>query len=280
MFRIFFDKANALFLAIAVHVAFVMILLVSLDWSSRPVSVQSAPPPLKVEPIQAVVVDEAKVQEELTKIKEQEQMARQAEEAHLRKIEQKAKAAERRRKEEERKLAAAKKKLKIEQERLRKKAKKEEAEKIAARKRKEKEEQQRKAKEEALKKEAARKKKEEERERKEAEQALAQKLAEEQAKREQRLLDQYRMEYIVDIKSAVEHNWIRPAGTEPGLKCKLKVTQIPSGEVVDVSVIVSSGNSTFDRSAVAAVFKSSPLPSPRDSSAFDRNIVLTFSPEK
>nr|VFK20526.1 MAG: colicin import membrane protein [Candidatus Kentron sp. LPFa] len=278
MFRFFLDKVNALFLAVVVHVIFVVILLVNLDWSSKPPT-NSAPNP-KVEPIQAVVVDEARMQAELAKIREQERMARQAEEERLRKLEQKTKAIERRRKEEERRLAAAKKKFKDEQERQRKQAKAEKARKEAARKRKA-EERRRKAKEkkEAAKKEALRKKKEEERKRKEAEQALERKLAAEQAKRAQRLRDRYRMAYVADIKSAVNRNWIKTAGATKGLQCKLKVVQIPTGEVIDVSVIESSGNAAFDRSAVAAVFKSSPLPSPRDPSIFDRNIVLTFSPE-
>nr|VFK54888.1 MAG: Cell division and transport-associated protein TolA [Candidatus Kentron sp. TUN]VFK57697.1 MAG: Cell division and transport-associated protein TolA [Candidatus Kentron sp. TUN]VFK66479.1 MAG: Cell division and transport-associated protein TolA [Candidatus Kentron sp. TUN] len=281
MFRVFLDKFNALFLAIVVHVVFVMILLVSLDWSSKPMPTKSVLN-RKVESIQAVVIDEAKVQAELTKIREQEQMARQAEEARLRTLERRAKVAEKRRKEEERKLIAAKKKFKDEQKRQRKKkAREEKAKKEAARKRKKEQERQRKAKEkrEAEKKKAARKKKEEERRRKEAKRALERKLAAEQAKRDQRLRDRYRMEYIADIKSVVEHNWIRTTGTGKGLKCKLKVTQTPSGEVVNVSIIASSGNTVFDRSAIVAVFKSSPLPRPKDPSAFDRNIILPFSSE-
>nr|VFK23561.1 MAG: colicin import membrane protein [Candidatus Kentron sp. MB]VFK27943.1 MAG: colicin import membrane protein [Candidatus Kentron sp. MB]VFK74472.1 MAG: colicin import membrane protein [Candidatus Kentron sp. MB] len=276
MFRIFPDKINAILLAIAVHVIFVMVLLVNMDWSKRPAPARPTPSSPKVESIQAMVVDEARVRTELTRIEEQERKSRQSEETRLRKIEQKIKAAERRRKEEERKLAAARKKFKQEQERQRKKAKE------VARKKKE-EARQRKAREAAAKKEAARKKKEEERKRKEAERALQKKLAAEQTKREsrqrQRLRDQYRQEYITDIKSEVERNWVRTIGSAKGLKCKLKVTQIPTGEVVNVAVIASSGNTAFDRSAVAAVFKSSPLPRPKDSSIFDRNIVLTFSPE-
>nr|VFK20066.1 MAG: Cell division and transport-associated protein TolA [Candidatus Kentron sp. LFY] len=274
MFRVFFDRANAFFLAIVVHTIFIVVLLVSLNWSSESISAKPTPNSQKVESIQAIVVDEAKLQTELTEMREHERMAREAEEARLRKLEQRAKTIERRRREEERKLAAAKKKFKKEQERQRKKVLEEKAREKAARKRKEEQERQRKARE---KREAA--KKEEERRRKEAEQALERKLAAEQTKRKQRLRDRYRREYIANIKLAVERNWISTTGVVKGLKCKLKVVQIPTGEVINVSVVVSSGNRAFDRSAVAAVFKSSPLPRPKDSSAFDRNIVLTFSPE-
>nr|VFJ59918.1 MAG: colicin import membrane protein [Candidatus Kentron sp. FW]VFJ66340.1 MAG: colicin import membrane protein [Candidatus Kentron sp. FW] len=272
MFRALLDKANALFFAIVVHVVFVLVLLVSLDWSSEPAPVK--PKRQEVESIQAVVVDEVKVQTELAKIKEQERKAHQAEEARLRRLEQKARAAERRRKEEERKLVAAKKKFKEEQERQRRKqAKEEKARKEAARKRKAEE------KREAAEK-VAREKKEEERKRGEAKQALERKLTAEKAERQrqQRLRDRYRMQYVADIKSAVERKWIRVGNTK-GLRCKLKVVQIPTGEVVDVSIIKSSGNTAFDRSAVAAVFKASPLPRPRDASVFDRVIILPFSPE-
>nr|VFK39187.1 MAG: colicin import membrane protein [Candidatus Kentron sp. SD]VFK39786.1 MAG: colicin import membrane protein [Candidatus Kentron sp. SD] len=286
MFRGFLNKANALFLAIVVHVAFVAILLVSLDWSFKPISTKLAPDSPRIEPIQAMVVDETKIEDELAKLKKQEQVARQAEETRLRELEQRAKAAEKRRKAEERKLADAKKKFEDERKRQREKIKKEKAKKEAERKRRKEQERRRKAKEkkakekeEAAKKAAARKKREEERQRKEAERALESKLAEEQARREERLRDRYRREYVANIKSAVERNWIRTVATAKGLKCKLKVAQLPTGEVVDVSIIASSGNTAFDRSAVAAVFKSSPLPKPKDSSAFDRNVVLTFSPE-
>ncbi|VFM95187.1 MAG: Cell division and transport-associated protein TolA [Candidatus Kentron sp. G] len=283
-FRSFTGKAKALFFAIAVHAAFIVVLLLNFDWSPEVMPPRSVPKQQKIEPIQAKVVDEAKVQAELAEIEKRKQMEREAEKARMQKLERQARAARERREKEERKLADIERKLKEKQEQKRK----EEAKREAERQRKEKAEKERRrkaeekaAKEKAARKKAAaaRKKKEQERKRQEAEKALQEKLAAEQAERDrqrQRLLDQYRLEYITDIKFAVERNWIRPPGAAKGLKCKLKVTQTQDGRVLDVSITVSSGNPGFDRSAVAAVFKASPLPKPRDSSVFDRNIVFTL----
>nr|VFJ45192.1 MAG: TolA protein [Candidatus Kentron sp. DK] len=84
------------------------------------------------------------------------------------------------------------------------------------------------------------------------------------------------LEYISRIKSSVEHHWVPPPGMPKGLRCRLKVTQIPNGRIMDVSVISSSGNAAFDRSAVAAVFKASPLPKPGDPGLFERTVFLTL----
>nr|VFJ91764.1 MAG: Cell division and transport-associated protein TolA [Candidatus Kentron sp. H]VFJ92975.1 MAG: Cell division and transport-associated protein TolA [Candidatus Kentron sp. H]VFJ99588.1 MAG: Cell division and transport-associated protein TolA [Candidatus Kentron sp. H] len=271
--RSFTGKAKPLFLAIAVHAVFIGVLLLSFDWSSKFAPPSATPKQQKAEPILAMVVDEIKVQAELAEIDERKQIEQEAERARMKALEDQAKTVRKRREKEEQKLADIQRQLKEQEELQRKQAAKREAE----RKRQEKaeKERQRKAKEA----EAKKRKKAAERKRREAEQALQRKLAAEQAKRDrerQRLLDQYRREYITGIKSAVERNWIRPPGAAKGLQCKLKVTQTSGGEVMNVSITVSSGNAAFDRSAVAAVFKASPLPKPKDPEVFDRNIVLTL----
>ena len=59
-------------------------------------------------------------------------------------------------------------------------------------------------------------------------------------------------------------------GLPKGLECMLSVQTIPGGEVISVTVSQSSGNEIFDRRAVTAVEKSSPLPLPADPATFDR----------
>ena len=93
------------------------------------------------------------------------------------------------------------------------------------------------------------------------------------------LLDAGRIEYVAQIKDKIERNWLRPPGTASGLKCVVRVSQIPGGEVVQAMIQESSGNIAFDRSVEEAVLRSSPLPVPKDPSLFDRNIVITFEPE-
>ena len=93
------------------------------------------------------------------------------------------------------------------------------------------------------------------------------------------MLDAGRMEYIAQIKAKIERNWLRPPGAALGLKCVVRVSQIPGGEVVQVETETSSGNVAFDRSVEDAVLRSSPLPTPKDPSLFDRSIRITFEPE-
>lgn len=86
-------------------------------------------------------------------------------------------------------------------------------------------------------------------------------------------------EYMRQITATVERNWLRPKSVPNGLEVKLQVSQIPGGTVVNVSVLKSSGNVAFDRSAVLAVHKSSPLPRPKDNRLFQREVILDFQPD-
>ena len=88
-----------------------------------------------------------------------------------------------------------------------------------------------------------------------------------------------RIGYIARIKDKIERNWLRPPGTASGLKCVVRVSQLPGGDVVQVDIQTGSGNVAFDRSVEEAVLRSSPLPVPKDPSLFDRTIVITFEPE-
>ena len=107
--------------------------------------------------------------------------------------------------------------------------------------------------------------------------ALAQEQAELADAREQ-LLGAQHSEYVAQITATVERNWLRPKGLPKDLKCKVRVTQIPSGDVINVTIIESSANVAFDNSVIAAVRKSSPLPLPKDSSLFARDVVFVFDP--
>lgn len=117
---------------------------------------------------------------------------------------------------------------------------------------------------------------------KQAERALREAMAWDplRLERERRaLFDAGRIEYIARIKAKIEHNWLAPPGVRPGLKCVVRVSQIPGGEVVQAEIQTSSGSVAFDRSVEDAVLRSSPLPVPKDPSLFDRNIVIKFEPE-
>lgn len=64
------------------------------------------------------------------------------------------------------------------------------------------------------------------------------------------------------IQSHIEQRWIKPASTKIGMVCTIKVSVIPSGEVIKVQYIKRSGNAAFDQSVYTAVNRASPLPLP------------------
>jgi len=163
-----------------------------------------------------------------------------------------------------REKAAAEKKHKAEAEKQRKaeakKRQKAEAEKKrkadVEKKRKAAAEKQRKAEAEKRRKAEAEKKRKAEAARKQREAELAAAL---QAERDAGEISRY----AGLIQQKVARNWVRLEGTGKGLKCTLQVRLSGDGSVLTVAVTKSSGNATFDRSAVNAVYKADPLPLPK-----------------
>lgn len=80
------------------------------------------------------------------------------------------------------------------------------------------------------------------------------------------------------IRPRVENRWV---GAKSGLSCIIRVTTLPGGEVRDAQVVRSSGDPAFDRSAEAAVLKSSPLPMPADAKVAQalRSFQFLFKPD-
>ena len=86
-------------------------------------------------------------------------------------------------------------------------------------------------------------------------------------------------QYIRLIENRIQQNWIRPASAPGGLDCVVNITQIPSGDVVDVRVGRCNGDEATIRSLEAAVLRSSPLPRPPTPSMFERNLQIIFRPD-
>lgn len=90
--------------------------------------------------------------------------------------------------------------------------------------------------------------------------------------------------YIALIQQTVVNYWSRPPSARNGMECELVVQLIPTGEVVSVTVLRSSGNSAFDASAVNAVKKAGAFPELQKlpSAEFEKNfrrLNLIFRPE-
>lgn len=91
------------------------------------------------------------------------------------------------------------------------------------------------------------------------------------------IIDKYRALII----NAIAQEWLLPDNTNPNLSATLLIHLAPGGVVLSVQVTQSSGNSALDRSAVAAVYKASPLPVPADPAEFNsfRDLSLVVKPE-
>jgi colicin import membrane protein len=84
------------------------------------------------------------------------------------------------------------------------------------------------------------------------------------------------------IYELIVANWSRPPSARNGMQTRLIVELIPTGDVVSVTVVQSSGSEAFDRSAEQAVRKVGKFDVPRDSALFEeyfRRFPVLFRPE-
>ncbi len=86
------------------------------------------------------------------------------------------------------------------------------------------------------------------------------------------------------IYEKITQRWSRPDSARKGMKCELLIRLVPTGNIVNVSVIKSSGNEAFDRSAVQAVNSVGQFQELKgmDSALFEkyfRELTLIFNPE-
>ncbi len=269
------ENPTVLIWAVIVHVLAFIAIGVSFKSSEPNISAVK-----KDKVIEAVAIDERKIEEEIKKLKQADIRKKREQ----KKLQDKAKKAQRDRKKEERKLRALKKKQK-EQALLNKKKRAEEKKRLAVLERKRKE-QERKEKETQEKI----KKLEKERQQKQAQLEFEEKLRQEKIAQQKRAAAQKKRaafeqsevsKYKGLIRGQITRNWIFPASYQKGMKCKILVRLIPSGDVVSVRVTQSSGNAAFDRSVEMAVNKASPLPVPESSTGlFDhfREVEFVFDP--
>ena len=86
------------------------------------------------------------------------------------------------------------------------------------------------------------------------------------------------------IRAAVINRWNRPPSARNGMVSVLSIQLVPTGEVVGVSILQSSGNSAFDRSAMTAVERAGRFPevAKLEERTFESNFrrfQLIFKPE-
>jgi colicin import membrane protein len=81
------------------------------------------------------------------------------------------------------------------------------------------------------------------------------------------------------IAAKITHAWLRPPTAKAGIDCMLNVTQVPGGEVTQVSIGECNGDQAVRESIEAAAYRASPLPPPPDPALFDRNLKIRFKPD-
>lgn len=285
-------QTKAFGLSIGVHLLMAaLVVLGTMTW--KPFK----PPALTGMTIEAVMVDTAAIKErreqaereaqkaaeqkaarerrekELQARKEREERERREQEAAEKKRQQQA--AEKKRQEDLRLQELRKKQERDRQEKL----KKQQQELEEIRKKREEAERQRKIEEERLKQLDARKQAEAEKQRQaKAEADLKEQMAREQAQFRAGELATKADEYYAAIQAQVTNNWLRPPTARPGLRCRLKIVQIPGGEVIS-AVIAGSCNAdeATRRSLTAAVERAGTLPYRGFEEVFQREIDFIFT---
>ena len=274
-----FVNTQSVIFTFIVHVAVLLLLLISFSYTPELRTVKT------VDIVNAVAVDKAWVDEELKRLKQEDEKKNQAEKQHVVEQEKKLEDVKKKTDDAERKLHDIQKKnedAQQKQEEVQKKsAELEQQRKLEEEKKANTEAEKKRFDEEKKKKEVELKKKEEEKKQQEAKQALQEQLEAEQAE-EQRQRDVSLLQKIIaEIAGKVTGNFNK-TGLQESLSCKLRVKLLPGGEVVDASVAESSGNDIFDRRALLAVQKASPLPVPEDVETFERlnirDITFIFKP--
>ncbi len=84
--------------------------------------------------------------------------------------------------------------------------------------------------------------------------------------------------YIVKIRDKIRGNTVLPPGIQGNPEAVFKVTQLPSGEIIDIKLSKSSGNKALDEAIERAIKKSDPLPLPDQPNLFERVLELKYKP--
>lgn len=275
--------------AIGVHVLMAaLVVLGTMNWQpfrkSQPIAIS----------IEAVIIDTAEIKrqrDEALRAQELEDRRRQRaaelerqrqREAEQQKQREEEAARRQRELEEQRKREAAdrlqqlrlERERKLEEERLR-----QQRELDQLRQQREAAERQRQLEEERLKQLESQRQRKIEEERQKQLAAQRQREADEQARafRAGQMAD-LQTQYIATIAAVVTNNWLRPPTAQPGLQCRVRVVQIPGGEVISSSLVGRcNGDEATRRSILAAVDRTGVLPYRGFEDVFQREIEFIFT---
>lgn len=279
-----FAQLRAFAGAIGVHVLMAaLVVLGTMNWQPF------RKPQLVGLTIEAVIVDTGE-------IKKQRDAAQQALEREQRKRERDAELEKQRQRELERKqedqrkqqeLEAQRKRdaqdrlqqLRLERERkLEDERQKQQRELEKVREQREAAEKQRKLEAERLKQLEARKDQEQQEQLRQQQEAEAQRRAEAEAREFRAGQTATKSDnYQAAIQAFVTQNWLRPPTAQAGLRCTLRIVQIPGGEVISAAIRgTCNGDEATRRSILAAVERGGTLPYRGFEDVFEREIDFIF----
>jgi colicin import membrane protein len=279
-----FAQLRAFAGAIGVHVLMAaLVVLGTMNWQPF-----RKPQPVGLT-IEAVIVDTGE-------IKKQRDAAQQALEREQRKRERDAELEKQRQRELERKqedqrkqqeLEAQRKRdaqdrlqqLRLERERkLEDERQKQQRELEKVREQREAAEKQRKLEAERLKQLEARKDQERQEQLRQQQEAEAQRRAEAEAREFRAGQTATKSDnYQAAIQAFVTQNWLRPPTAQAGLRCTLRIVQIPGGEVISAAIRgTCNGDEATRRSILAAVERGGTLPYRGFEDVFEREIDFIF----
>lgn len=90
--------------------------------------------------------------------------------------------------------------------------------------------------------------------------------------------DSLQAQYFAAIQNAVTDNWLRPDSAQPGLRCMLRIVQIPGGDVIGVQLLNPCNADPLTRASIEqAVKRAAPLPYKGYEKAFQRQIDFNFT---
>lgn len=121
-------------------------------------------------------------------------------------------------------------------------------------------------------------------EQRQLQEAIAAELEAERAQLEAEQSAALAASYSALIEDRIMRNWSRPPSARNGMVTELQIQLVPTGRVVGVTILKSSGDSAFDRSAERAVWKAEQFPELQQvpSTVFEqqfRQFTLRFNPQ-
>ncbi len=276
-------RSVALFLAIAVHAAFIAVLIFSIRWQNRPPEPVTAelyapsvatPPPVAVPqpPPEPVVEPPAPRPEPVVpptpapKAAAKPVPAIEKPDPHAAEIALKARQEEERRKKDAAEKERKERERKDAERRVAEEKKRADDKRVAETRERQLQET------EALRAEAQR-----ETQTRAVAEAQAKAKAETQA-REVTARSASEADWIRRIQSKVRGNVTVPPELPGNPEAIFEVVQLPTGEIIDVQLRKSSGARAYDDAVQRAILKSSPLPRPERAELFTRSLTLKFRP--